>query len=678
MKKIAITITTAFLLSIRLIAQDTQEAPKVKFEKVPEEELSMKSYAQDTTAEAVILYDNGSSYVKYEVDRGFRLTYERFVRIKILKQSGVDWGNFRLSLYSSNNNHEDLNGVKGTTINLENGKAVKSELKKSAIFKEQENKNWESVKLSMPSVKVGSVIDLQYAIITPFIWNLRTWKFQYSIPVKWSQYKVVYPEYYIYNHSSLGYHRLLYNKKSSASERIQYTVREAGSFGRQEMSNQAINYLTQTFDYACKDVPALKEESYLTSIDNYTTQMKFELASEDFSSVGGKVKNFTSSWNDVAKQLNDEDNFGLQLKGNNFAQDVVKALTKGTTDELKKIGLIFSHVQQTMKWDGLNRVYTSKNLKKAYSDKTGNSSDINLLLTAMLREGGINANPVILSTRKNGMISPAHASISDCNYVIVSAVVDGKTILLDATEPNLQAGYIPFRCLNGEGHVIMKDSSQPVLLSDPKSTENTTVQLELKNGKMTGIIQKRASGLSAYDFRESVKSSGNKKEYFDKLKNGSTNLDYLEYKYDNLDSLNLPVQINYKFAMKEGPDGDAGIIYVDPVLIGRLKVNPFTSPEREYPVDYGVAFTDMYSFQLSIPEGYTVAELPETKTYALPGQGGLFLYQTTQVGDKIVLNLRLTIDKSLFVPSEYPVLKTFYDLVINKEAQQIILKKKTT
>jgi hypothetical protein len=661
MKSQLLLLITIFLSSVQLIAQETQEAPKVRFEKVSEEEMSMKTYPNDTTAEAVILYDNGTSYLRYDVTLGFMLTHDRFVRIKILKQSGVDWGNFRLSLYSNESNRDNLYSVKGTTFNLESGKVVKSELKKDAIFRERENKYWEAVRLSMPSVKVGSVIDLKYTITTNLMWNLRTWKFQYAIPVKWSQYEVIYPEYFTYNHSSMGYHPLFYAKKNQKVENY----------------NDNFSYLSQIFDYAAKDVPAMKEEPYLTSLDNFTTQMKFELANSNFIQIGGEFKNYTTSWNDIAKQLKDNDSFGVQLKTTGFLDDAVTAITKGITDEQKKLELIYNHVQHTMKWDGYKSAFTSKSIKKAYSDKTGNSADINLLLTAMLNRAKISAFPVVLSTRENGMLSFTHATVSDCNYVIVKADINGKPMLLDATEPNLQTGCIPFRCLNGEGHLVGNELSESVPLSNPKSIENAMVQLEIKDGKMTGTIEKRLVGLSAFDFRESVKTAGGKQEQFDKLKNSSSELDYLEYKYNNLDSLSQPVSIAYKIAMKEGQDTDAGIIYIDPVLVNRHKDNPFTSPTRIYPVDFGVPFTEGYNMQLTIPEGYKAEGLPESKSFVMEGKGAQFLYQISQVENKIVLNLRFSIDKTQYIPSEYQALKTFYDLVVNKQAEQIILKKTT-
>ncbi len=682
-KKCAFLLMVVLMFTFRLSAQEEEQAPKVKFEKVSVEELTMKSYPNDTTAEAVILYDDGTSYVKYDAEKGFMLTYDRFVRIKILRQSGVDWGNFFIPLYSSGQIKEELYQVKGSTTNFENGKSVRSELKKESVFRERENKFTETVRLSMPSVKIGSVIDLRYSITTELIWNLRTWKFQYTIPVKWSKYRVVYPEYFTYNHSSMGYHSLLYNKKNQKQETINFTVREETSgsgflnTGTREMVNQTITYLAYTSDYAAKDIPAMKGEPYLTALDNFTTQVKFELANVDFTRVGGKFKNYTTSWNEIAQQLTDDESFGKQLKTAGFAEDAVAQLTKGTKDSLEKLKILYQHVQKTMKWDGYNTIYASRNLKKAYTDKTGNSADINLLLIAMLNKAGITAYPVVLSTRQNGMLSFSHATLSDCNYVIAQAIVDGKPILLDATEPRLQAGFIPFRCLNGEGHQINNAVSESVDLVNARSAETAIVQLEIKEGKMSGIFQERLSGLSAFDFREKVTTAGGKQEYFDKLKNSSAAFNYLSYQYTNLDSLNLAVYTEYKVTTKEEQEPDASILYIDPVLINRHTDNPFTSPTREYPVDFGVPFSEGYNLQLTIPDGYKVDEMPESTSLVLEGKAGQFLYQVSQMGNKIVLNLRFSIDKTQFIPAEYEALKNLYNLVINKEAEQIILKKIT-
>ena len=157
----------------------------------------MTVYEPDTSAAAVILFDNGQSLVQYDVgEKRFMLSFERFLRVKILKQSGTEWGNFTIPLNSSGLSREDLGSVDAVTYNLEGEKIQKTDMKKESTFKERENKYWEVAKLSLPADKVGSVIGLKYSISPPLVWNFRTWKFQYNIPVKWSQYDVVYPEYF--------------------------------------------------------------------------------------------------------------------------------------------------------------------------------------------------------------------------------------------------------------------------------------------------------------------------------------------------------------------------------------------------------------------------------------------------------------------------------------------------
>ena len=676
MKNLLSFLIVSFFIINQLFAQ---EAPKVKYGKVTDEEMKMTVYEPDTTAEAVILFDDGQSYVKYEQQDGFMLSYVRFVRIKILKQSGTQWANFSIPLYSSLQNKEGLGTVKGVTYNFENGKVVKTDMKKESVFQERENKYWEKARLSLPSVKVGSVIDLKYEIRSTLLWNLREWKFQYLIPVKWSQYEVIYPEYFVYNQTSLGYYPLNSKDLTTRTENITITntteIKGGVDVEMSKMESNAVTYSTNVYEYSAKNVPAMKEEPYLTSLDNYTTQIKYELAEIDYNRIGGKYKSYTTSWNDIARELLDDDDFGGQIKSANYAKDVISSLVAGKTDEKKKLIALYNYVQHNVKWDGYKNDSPTKSLRKTFNDKNGNSAEINLLLVAMLREAGFDANPVLLSTRSNGIISPVHASISDCNYVIASALVNGTPVLLDATEPNLPAGLIPYRCLNGKGRLVKRDNADEVELTNVKSASNTMVSIELKDGKFKGNIISTETGLSAFNFREAVKDAGGQKEYFDKLKNKSTEIQYNDYSYNNLDSIYLPIEEKYQISLQNDADPDADIIYFNPVLVGKITKNPFTSPTREYPADYGVPSSEIYQLNFIVPEGYKVEELPQSKAFALGGKGGSFIYKVVQNENTISFSMRLNIDKTLFVPDEYKNLQEFYNIVVAKEAEQIVLKK---
>jgi len=676
---------TFFIVSFFVVAQIyAQQPPKIKFEKVSEEELKMTVYDSDTTAVAVILFDSGSSEIKYDKQKDrFMLNYERFVRIKILKQTGTDWGNFSIPLYSSPQNKEEIAAVEGTTFNIENGKMAKTEMKKESVFKERENKYWEMVRLSLPSVKIGSVIDLKYSIYSPLLWNLQEWEFQYLIPVKWSQYEVIHPEYFDYNQSSMGYHRMNAPKHTTRNETINFTSSTItpGSAlsggGQRQLESHSISYLAKIYNFSAYDVPAMKEEPYLSTLDNYTTKVKFELAVMDFTKIGGAYKSYTNSWKEIANDLLNDEDFGGQIKSANYAKDEIASLINGKADEKQKMIAIYNYVQHNIKWNGSRSYMPAKPLRRIFTEKNGNSAEINLLLIAMLNEAGIEANPVILSTRDNGMLPVAHATLSDCNYVIASAVINEIPVLLDATEVNLSAGLLPFRCLNGTGRMIKRDIVDDVALTNVKSTSNTLVFMELKEGKFSGNVVSSETGLNAFNFRESVKKAGGRKEYFDKLRNSSTDVLFNDYKYTNVDSAYQQLEKRYTIELQNQSESDADIIYIDPVLLVRTTKNPFTSPTREYPVDFGVASDEIYQLNLIVPDGYTVEELPQSKSYTLEGKSAMFMYRIQKIDNRIILSTRLNIGKTLFLPAEYPQLKDFFDIVVAKESEQIVLKKIT-
>jgi len=675
-----LTLILCFAIN-HLIAQ---EAPKVRYGKPDIEELKMKTYLPDTTADAVILYDEGQSVVRYDASDGaFVLTFDRFVRIKILKQSGTSWGTFKIPIYSFNANKEEFKGINGITYNLEGEKPVKSEMKKDAVFQERENKYWESAKFSLPAVKVGSVIDLKYTIHSPFLWNLQPWAFQYSIPVKWSQYEVVYPEFFSYNHTSMGYHKLNSSDQKTKNETISTTVTYEGSrnngvgSGRQK-EIESFSYMANVYNYTAKDVPAIKEEPFLTTIENYTTKIKFELSSRDYTKIGGDFKNYTTSWNDVVKQLINDPDFGGQIKPGNFVKETVEKLTAGKTTEKSKALAIYDYVQHNLKWDETKTYMPSKPLRKILDEKIGNSAEINLILLTMLQKAGISADPVILSTRSHGILTPVHASLSDCNYIIVRATIDNKPVLMDATEPNLPAGLLPYRCLNGKGVLVKTDLSEDIELTNVPSGTTTMATLEIKQGKLTGKILNKLIGLDAFDFRQEVKKAGGPDAQFKLLKEKAEGIEYLNYSYPKIDSLYSDVNKSYDVNIESNGDEDASILYIYPLATKRMTKNPFTTITREYPVDFGVPYTESFKLNLTIPDGYQVEELPKSKSFVLDDKVGVFTYQIAQMDKRVVLNMRLSILKSFFLPSEYSNLKSFFDLIVAKEAEQIVLKKIVT
>jgi hypothetical protein len=55
---------------------------------------------------------------------------------------------------------------------------------------------------------------------------------------------------------------------------------------------------------------------------------------------------------------------------------------------------------------------------------------------------------------------------------------------------------------------------------------------------------------------------------------------------------------------------------------------------------------------------------------------GLFEYRISQSMGRISFRCRIKFNRSLYLPEEYPNLREFFNMVVSKQSEQIVLKKK--
>jgi len=80
---------------------------------------------------------------------------------------------------------------------------------------------------------------------------------------------------------------------------------------------------------------------------------------------------------------------------------------------------------------------------------------------------------------------------------------------------------------------------------------------------------------------------------------------------------------------------------------------------------------------MEVPQGYAVDELPQSIIVKLNEQDdGMFEYRITQSGDNISLRSRVRFNRSFFMPEEYETLREFFNLIVKKQTEQIVFKKK--
>lgn len=668
--------TFLFLTLIIFIGNTRAESKKIKFGKISKEELEMKVYEQDSSASAVILYDSGRSYFIYESTKpnsGFKLIYERHVRIKVLKPEGLNYANFEIPLYNKSLSEEKVTMLKARSYNLE-GKINVSKMEKNSVFHEKTSKNWITTKFAIPNVKVGSVIECKYSIKSSYFRNLRSWQFQYPIPVASSNYTVRIPEYFTYQQTLKGYSPIKTIKDGGKRESFDVKQNRLTNTGLGwEEVEFTLDPTTYTFTYKGNSIPAFKQEHNMLSSENYISEVEFELESYCF--PYSKVQNISSSWESVQDILIKDEDFGLILKQDNYVDDVFSELSLDTLSKEVKMKTIFQLVKNNIKWNKKERLFCTKNLKKTWNEKIGNSSEINLCLVSMLRKAGIEANPIALSTRDNGIIHPSHASISQLNYVIACATIDNKRYLMDATNPFLPINILPTRCLNGRGRLISENKSEWVNLT-PKKGSKINIKANLKineEGNLTGQIKEIYSDYEALNKRTEI--AGNSDNYSENLNSTFEDWNISDINYTNVNNLNKPLIISYNVDIEDKISIEDKIIYFNPVIKFKRQTNPFKLEKRTYPVDLGYPQYINYFLLVEIPQNYQLKTQVKPSLIKLADNGGSYSCAIKQVNNKLMINNKFNISQTQFSPEEYSTIKEFFNHIISKEKQIIVLEK---
>jgi len=651
----------------------------MKFGQIDKENLAMTVYDKDTSASAVVLGDYGDVTFHYlQADGNWYINFTRHRRIKILKKSGYEWANHQILLYDKGNISESVSALKGFTYNLVDGKIEKEKLTKKSQFREEVSEYYNALKFTMPNIREGSIIEYNYTIKSDYLFQLPSWQFQYSIPVAWSEYNVTIPEYFIYKQLMKGYEPLAVNEKTTGNGRIMLTDVDR-TYDRSGVQSQYaqnnIEFRTEIYRFVAKDMPAFIEEPMLTTADSYKASIDFELSILQM--PNSVMRNFTATWESINKSLLDHENFGGQLSGGIFLNDEVERITLNYEEPFDRMHAVYHFVQNHMKWNNSNGKYASTSLRNAYNDKGGNVADVNLLLTLMLRKVGLNANPVILSIRSNGIVNPAYPMQTQFNYVIAQVTIDGKIYLLDATDPLCPLDLLPVRCLNGSGRLICEKGTDWVSLKPNKSYDYAcTANLNLDpKGLMTGTMVIDRDDYAAYRLRKNLESEKSMEKYIESLENAHNGLTIESYSHVNIDSIYYPVREEYNVTIEDNARVTSDFIYFNPLLYEKIEANPFKLQERKYPVDYSYARHEKYKVTINIPQDYQVEEAPDPIHLTLPDKSAVFKYKISVEENKIHLESDFSINKSVFLFSEYLVLKEFYDKMVEKHAEQVVLKK---
>lgn len=651
----------ALLLSLVTLSLFTfSQKNKYKFGKITKSDFKIPAEI-DSSASAVILYEAGK--LSYDGTGQFHKVLEVTRKILILNKEGLDWANYELNLYkygTSTTQKEHVSKLKAAVYNLENNEVIKTKVKKSEAINEEYNSKWNVFKLSFPNVKVGSVIEYKITTNSPAYYYIDDWYFQHSIPVVWSQFRIIVPEFFYFKRNTRGY--------------LQFENTSVTESNKSLMFNSGIaTTAMQIYYYSMKNIPAFENESYIDSRKNYLASVQHELNSIQF--PGQKTVVYTKSWKQVTLSLLKSSYFGKRIKSNKAIKGVAEKIKSTHKTKQQQVRAAHKWVSSNVKWNKYNSIYINSSLKKIITEKKGNSAEVNAVFIQLLRDLNITANPVVLSTRSNGQLIPWKITTDALNYVVAKVEIDSTTYYTDATSKNCPVGLLPIRTQNGKGRLIANQWRWEDLDTKKISNEATMVQLTLgDDGNFTGKSRHSNTNYEAYVVRNELETLS-EEEYIENIEKANSGLEIGQFEIKNKDNIYKKLSLSMDFVLKNKAEITGDLISFSPMAFEQVTENPFLHEKREYPVDFAYPKLDSDMIMIDIPKGYVIESTPKSVNIQLPDGAGSFIYVVQTQNNKIVVNSRLKLNKKRYSVDEYPLLKQLFGLLINKHAEPIVLKK---
>jgi hypothetical protein len=632
------------------------------FGKIPPEQLQMKTFDADTTATAVVLCNYGQANIE-NPPGSIRLRWEHQKRIKILKKAGFSYANIQIPFYSHNKTEAFF--FDKAAIYLPNGEVVK--LGKKDVFVEKLSDKFSVAKIVFPRLEEGCIIEYAYFINSESIHELREWYFQEDIPVLWSEIRVDFPEFLDYIFLFEGNKGMV---KTEESNGIAHYESDHGSF------------ILSPRRYAMQNAPAMKEEGYITTMNDYLAHIRFQL--NEVRHPDGRVEKVLTDWNNLQRELEYATVFGEQfLKKGNYRKMVeeLMPMVANLPTQQEKAKFLYHYLNTHIEWNGNYSAFTSqKKLDETFAYKKANSCELNLMMYVLLREAGIPVYPVLTSTRSHGQVYEQYPILDQFNHLMLVTTLDGgNRSFLDLSDPLRPMGYPKVNALNGRGLMLKLDEGEPtwIDITPPKDGVDILLyQMQLDGeGTLTGTIMGAHKGYNAIPEREDFIKDSTGTHWKQRLVKRFPDAEIISARCGNLTTLEKTFTDTIEVSIPNAAQVAGDFMYLPCNIWSTFTENIFKLKERNYPVNIPYPFQEQFILKLKLPEGYAVESLPSTLNNALPGNGGSFFFATTTNDGLLQFSGRFNITKLQYAPEEYPALKELFDQLIAKYGEQIVLKK---
>ena len=462
-----------------------QDKVNMKFGKPTKEEMQMTTYEAEPDAEAVVLCR--LTDVEYSIQQtGYLVDYREKVRIKVLKPSGVRYAKVVvpflkntpidnrnssskkvLKVDATDNNsvsssfeeqagamttadldrysEESVEDVKATAYNLQGSKVVKSVLKKGAFVETKIDDQHYQVEFTVPDVKEGTVIEYEYTLHSELFWLLHDWFAQCEIPVVYAKLDMNIPRYLLFNLEEHGVQRLI---TSCESGTMRFKL-ESDPLAAQTVvpSNHYIS--------VGRNLKGMKQGNGVWSMQDNCAGITALL--KHYSMRGAAVVDYTRTWEQIDEMVLKSDDLGKQLQEHSpLAAELKEAKIEEIADMRQRAEAVAKLVLGKVEWNGRYEM-SPANTEETLKNGGGSNVDINMLLLQSLQDVGLNAAPVMLRMRNQGVLTMDYPSVQKYTTFIVGVVSSQGNLYLDASSADGHFNALPELLQVEKARLVLKD-----------------------------------------------------------------------------------------------------------------------------------------------------------------------------------------------------------------------------
>ncbi|MCQ2973540.1 MAG: DUF3857 domain-containing protein [Bacteroidales bacterium] len=663
-----LSIIILMCLNIQLFAQKDSSFSYIK-------KVSLKDF-EPTEIEtlgdykAVILYNQRYNY--FDNYKGVLKFYnEYYFRYKALEDNFFENNQYRID-YSGRYRYEEIFELKAIIYRLENKKIKQIKVKfKDIIHVDRDSLN-SYVLINFPEIKKGDIVEIKYSIPTFNFTNPPCFDFHSDYPCVQSRLITNFPEFMNYKFQISGD-----QSKININSKNDYFVMNYGlSLNSVKNSFIAYNILPEDNNYSyspVKDYYDMKIYMYpydfqdppfhIQNWDRFSSLLYIYAEPENrYLSIfeashilrnQGYIKIESNNWKRFTKYLRKSPKFWKPLM-KSVPIDGELANIYDQVDNLDTLAIIqklYDYVRFNIKWDSTYNNIINKTPENVLKDKIGSSSEINMTLISLLRRVGLNAYPVLASTRDNGNVDPNYVNLLQYNNVLayVNFQNDNEInqLILDATSPYRPYNILDVNDLNNMYLVVdLIDHSFISRTSEIHNSLCQSILVEKSNNGYSVNLSEKTDNYFASE-RNLFLAQNSDSEFLSKfLKLNISNSDIISS--NKKDSLNY---FSYETFFKVSESQTKNL------LKNILGENPFTQDDRQIPVDF--IFPRHYFYQIT----YNDVDYKQISSQTFSALNGALNAQiaNNEIDGKNIQILKLDINKQFFEVSEYSELKEFFD-----------------